>query len=731
MKITTRRRTTTIGGFRFDAARNRDGVVQLWADDDVALACGLGFAHALDRLVQMVLVRLVGQGRLGECLISDDETLAIDLFARGMGFRRDAEGDAANLTAETARFAEAYAAGVNHVIERCRRPLELVLIGHRPEPWTVADTLIHIKLISYVGLAQTQQDFEKLLIQAVKDGVSVARLKRLLAPHLDGLDEATVEHLRGLRWVDPLMPPEVRFCLPSVKASNNWAVAGARTASGSAIASYDPHLEVNRLPAVWYEAVLHTPDGYRMGITMPGVPGIVMGRTNHLAFGFTYGFMDMIDFFIEQCRDGRCRRGDRWVDIEVRTEEIRRRKKDPLQAYIRTTSHGVLEADPLREDLPDGTYLARAWSNDAAGASPSLEAMYRLPGARTVSNAQRLLREVTISCNWVLADTDGNVGYQQSGRLPKRHHSGLHPVPGWDPSLAWDGFVDADLLHRVLNPEEGFVATANQEINPPGGPTVVNLPMGSYRVDRIRAILAHTGSSTPDDMTRLQLDLYSLHAERFMALLEPLLPDGPAADLLRRWDRRYDRSSRAATLFEEIYQRLLRRVFGEGLFGVGAWDAIAATTTVLADYYHVFDDTLLGGDDIWFGKEGRDRVLASVTQEVLAGTDPDSIPTWGERQQVMMAHILLGGRLPRWLGFDRGPVQLEGNRATVVQGALFTFHGRVTTFSPSWRFVTDLGEHTALTALAGGPSGRRFSRYYVTDLERWLAGEYKTLQPAR
>jgi penicillin amidase len=557
----------------------------------------------------------------------------------------------------------------------------------------------------------------------------VERLKRLVAPHLDGMDATTVEHLNALRWVEPLLPPEVRFALPAVRASNNWVVAPARSRTRAALACFDPHLEVNRLPAVWYEAILHTPEDYRIGITMPGVPGIVMGRTRHLAFGFTYGFMDMIDFFIEDCRHGRCRRGDGWSPIEVRSEQILRRGSSPAQVFLRSTSHGALESDPLRQDLPDGLYLARAWSNAVSGASPCLEAMSRVPLVRSVEDAQILLREVTISCNWLIADARGGIGYQQSGRLPLRSHSGLYPVPGWRPDLAWRGWADPSTLHSVRDPEAGYLATANELINPPGGPVVVNLPMGSYRVERIRQLLETTPEATAEDMRHIQLDLCSLQAERFMELFEPHLPDTIAGRLLRRWDGRYDPASRGATLFEEVYSTLLRRVFGEGLFGVEVWDALGEHTTILTDYYHLFDDALLSSDTSWWGPAGRETVLREVLEGALGRLDPRKVEPWGRRQRIIMENIFFGGRLPRWLGFDRGPIPLPGNRATIVQGAAFTIHGHRSSFAPSWRFIADMGSKGAATCLSGGPSGTRFSRFYASEVDAWLSGKYKRLEP--
>ncbi len=305
MRITGSRRSVKIEDSCIGIARTSDGVLRLWAEDDVGLARGLGFGHAHDRLVQMVLTRIVGQGRLCECLKDSEETLAIDIFMREMGLRREADRDVANLGTDGRRLVLAYAEGVNRYLSTHRRPLELLLARHQPEPWTAADTLLTIKLMSYVGLAQSQQDMEKLLIQAINGGTPVEKLKVLLAPHLDGLDDSIEALIRKVRLTQPLVSQTLRFLasVPTLMSSNNWAVAPSHSATGTALQCNDPHLECNRLPAVWYEAVMHTADDYRIGATMPGVPGLVMGRTRHLSFGFTYGFMDMVDYFIEECRD--------------------------------------------------------------------------------------------------------------------------------------------------------------------------------------------------------------------------------------------------------------------------------------------------------------------------------------------------------------------------------------------------------------------------------------------
>jgi penicillin amidase len=730
MRITSKRREIEIGGSTVEIARNEDGVITLWAEDDLGLARGLGFAHAQDRLVQMILVRLVGQGRLCECLVNDDETLAIDVFMRELGLARYAKEEAASATGAGRSLGDAYAEGVNNWIGTNRRPIELMLVRHDPEWWTVTDTILTVKLMSYIGLAQSQQDMEKFLIQAIHAGIPVERLAKLTAPHLDGLNDVVVDLITRLQYVQPLLPEPVRFlgAVPALKASNNWAVAGSRTASGTPLQCDDPHLECNRLPAIWHEAIMHTAGDYRIGATMPGVPGLVMGRTRNLSFGFTYGFMDMIDYFIEDCRDDSCRSGDSWEPLDIRTESILRKGGQPIEITIRESSLGVLEADARDPELVDGLYLSRAWSAHRVGGAASLDALAQLLTATSVVEGQEIVRNVAISCNWLLADRKGNIGYQQSGLLPFRNHSGLHPMPAWEGWWRWGGLVPADQLRSELNPPEGFLATANNDLNPVNGPLVINLPMGSYRVDRIRALLQECDSCNLEDMQRIQNDLYSLQAERLMSVLRPLLPETFAGRLLAKWDCCYDTGSRGATLFETVYQAILKEVFGKGIFGEEAWEATVSKTAVVADYYHLFDNVLLGEDSSWFPDEDRDAMFSRVLEEVLTEVSLAAITPWGRRQQIMMKNVFFDGRLPRWAGFDHGPVELPGNRATIVQGGMFTAHNRQTTFTPSWRFITDLGEDRALTALAGGPSGRRFSRWYKTDIKRWLKGKYKELK---
>jgi penicillin amidase len=376
-------------------------------------------------------------------------------------------------------------------------------------------------------------------------------------------------------------------------------------------------------------------------------------------------------------------------------------------------------------------YLTRAYTAQRTGAAASLDAIARCCTATSVEAAQQVVRNVSISCNWIIADRHGNIGYQQSGLAPVRRGSGLFPLPAWDEETAWRGTVLTDRLSSLLNPEEGFIVTANDNWNQPGKPQNINLSMGPERADRVRELIREREQLSAQDMQRIQTDLLSRQARRYMAALRPLIPDTPTGRLLREWDLRYNAASRGAVLFESFYEELLREVFGRGLFGADVWETLVQTTSLVTTYFHTLDEVIFGDDESWFGDETREELFRRLVTEVVS-RPVEAVGRWGAERRVVMVNILLDGAVPRflgrWLGIHRGPVELQGSRSTVVQGAIFSSHGRLSTFVPSYRMVADLGTDESHTVLAGGPSGRPFSKWYASDVKRWLDFEYKTLR---
>lgn len=208
-----------------------------------------------------------------------------------------------------------------------------------------------------------------------------------------------------------------------------------------------------------------------------------------------------------------------------------------------------------------------------------------------------------------------------------------------------------------------------------------------------------------------------------MKVIKPLLPETGNGRILKEWNYTYTPDSRGAFLFESVYLSLLKIVFGDGGLGRITVEYLLNETGVFNDYYGNFDNILLKNTSSWFNGRKKEDIFKQAVREGLSGK---AIP-YGESRKVMIAHLLFGGKLPRFLGFDYGPVRLPGCRATIPQGQIFRSAGRTTTFSPSYRMITDMAVKEVHTNIAGGPSDRRFSRWYVTDFKNWLIGKYKVL----
>ena len=723
MRVCTRRAWKLDGDGPIDIRRDDAGVPHVRATTVRDMLRGLGHCHGVDRALQLVVTRIIGQGRAAELLDGGDEMVALDRFFRRVDLSGGTQAQIDALSARHQALLQAYADGVNRALGE-HRPWELRLLKIRPEPWSSADCVLMGRLIGYVGLAQTQGEVEQWIVQMLAGGISSETVDELFGGRTAGFDTALLD---GLRIEESVVPDAIRWhpAVPAAAASNNWALAPSRTATGAAMFANDPHLEVNRLPAVWYESVLDGPQGWVAGASMPGVPAILAGRNEAVAWGVTYAYADVIDSWVEDCRDGCFRRAaeggdgeDRWEPFTVREEVIERRKGTPLRLRFHGNLHGTLAGDP---DVP-GRYLATRWAGRDGGAD-SLVAALELPGARTAAEAGELLSGLEWAFNWVMADRDGALEYRMSGRIPRRREgaSGLLPLAGWRPADDWQGFHDPADLPRRSNPPEGFLATANEDLNRYGAVAPISLAGPSYRAERINELLAARSDWSVDALRHVQMDALSLQGRRFMAVLAPLLEGDARFDAIRGWDGSYD-DVQAAAWFEAFYVRAVDAVLAWAC-GCEAARYVVDETDLVANYFWLVDDVLLGASERWAGAKGRDAALRRLAADALAATPADPQPT-----RMMMRHLLLAGRVPPLFGFDHGPVRLRGGRATVHQSQLVRVGGREVAVGPSFRLVTDLAERVVWTALPGGPSDRRFSPWYTSGVRGWVEGRLKAVR---
>jgi penicillin amidase len=713
--------------------RDAQGVPHIDGPQLEAVLWGLGFCHALDRGMQLLLTRILGQGRASECLDASDEALEIDRFFRRLNCSGHAAGVVDELSTSSRALLTAYVEGINAQLRR-RVPWELRLLGHTPEPWQASDSIVLSRVIGYVGLAQTQAEVERLFIEMVQAGVDDARLRALFPnipelARLDGSDPRlpSRELLQRVRLGQRTVPDGVRWLcpVPSLTASNNWAIAPRKSSSGHALLSSDPHLEINRLPNVWYEVaarITSQPGHYALAATMPGLPAALLGRTQSLAWGVTYTFMDAIDSWIEQVRGGCYRRGDRYEPFRQRHEEIRRKGKPSVHETFFENEHGVLDGSPHTE----GYVLATRWSAERSGAR-SLEAAFAMWTAERVDEGMQWLGQLETAWNWMIADRAGDIGYQMSGLAPRRRPgvSGFVPLPGWFPENDWQGFSSLEELPHAKNPAEGFLVTANEDLSHLGAVPCQNATMADYRAERIRSLIAGQATLDTEACQRIQYDTYSLQAERFMQRLRPLLPDSEAGRALAGWDCRYDGGSIGASLFERFYSELTLIVIGRYLLGPDVVAHLSNTTTLFTSYYKNIDPLLLEPPPEFCEGRGADELY----REAFERADAAGAVRLSERATTTLRHLIFAERLPLALGFDRGPVPLVGGRATPCQTQFYMVGKRQGCLSASIRINADLGEDALYTNLIGGPSDRRFSRWYCSGVEDWLAGKFKRLAP--
>ena len=346
--------------------------------------------------------------------------------------------------------------------------------------------------------------------------------------------------------------------------------------------------------------------------------------------------------------------------------------------------------------------------------------------------------EVARSCPqptlcWVFADRAGHIGLQACGSFPKRRAglNGLLPIPAWDERNHWQGRIPSELLPRSYDPPEGFVATANNNINPPGGPEFITLPVPGYRRDRIVERLAELPQATLADMRQLQYDVVSLQARRMLELFLAHVADGPVRERLAAWDCRYSIDSLDATLFARLYRNVLLEIFGQRRIRTAAASAGGGCSIFRAapDIRRWCSRSSTGcwrnDDSLWW--RGRDKAdLIRRAADRLAGETDEP---WGTINSFHFVNRFFPAkRVGRALGFRSRRMAMPGCQATPFQGHLLTTAKRETSFAPSYHLVTDLGTDEVWTNLPGGPSESRFSPFYKNDLPRgWQSGEYKRL----
>jgi penicillin amidase len=731
---------TKAARYEFTAARDAYGVPHVTAPSWREALYAWGYMHATDRPTQVYFARAVASGQAAERIANKPELLEMDIFLRRAGLYRDLEREFRRLPDATREQLEWYCQGVNDGLLDAGRTLPMWVTGFRPRPWEPISVMLIGKLLSFAGLSIVEQENERLILELIQLGVDDERLRELFYPYLDGID---FEPLREIHVAKRLSDEALELLadLPRLAGSNAWSVGPSRSATGHALLASDPHLEVNRLPSIWYEIALNWGENeaghareYAMGATLPGCPIMAVGRTNRLAWGVTYMHADTSDYFIEDCRPGgstgwQYRRGDRWFDFQHRREVIRRKGAEPVILDVYENEQGILSRTPDAED-GRGKYLSVSWIGEQADGGRAIGTWMEVIGAPSTAKAMETVRVCPHpSLVWVFADRDGHIGLQASGWLPVRGggNSGIIPLPAWDAENHWQGRVRVDLLPHEYDPAIGFVASANEELYRRDGPPLHAHGQPDYRKRRIVERLTELPQATVEDMQNLQYDVLSLQARDLLPVLLALVDDCPLKEKLAAWDCRYTPTSTEATLYQHFYRHVVLQIFGNEQ-GIG-WRRMFYLCTRMGYSTMVLtaiDRTLRKVTSSWW--RGRSKKALVQRAAELAQTEP--VKPWAEFNTFHFVDRFFGtARAGRLLGFRSREIAMPGCAGTIFQGHLITTATRESTFAPTYHLVTDMGKHEAWTNLPGGPSESRFSEWYKTDIPRWIAGEYKRLSP--
>jgi penicillin amidase len=731
-------------------------VPHIFAANDHDLYFAQGYLTARDRLWQMEFQALHAAGRLAEVI--GRAGLESDRFNRrfGMGWAAEKAAEAVSRDLGARDSVGAYADGVNAYIRGLNRkdyPVEYKVLDYSPEPWTLLKSSL---LLKYMAYDLTSYNDERWMTAARK-----------------ALGEAVVDELFPFeppKFVDPIIPPGTRWDFRPVPlpkqgeaaaaarnldpasshasirplsngaepgfdrteiGSNNWAVAGGRTRNGHPILANDPHLHLT-LPSIWYEIQLSAPGTNAAGVSLPGAPLVIIGYNDRIAWGFTNGGDDVLDWYAIKFKDqshGEYFYDGKWRKTSSRTEVIKVRGEKSVVDRVVYTHHGPVvwlegEPEPANKSVPAGAALR--WT--AHDPSNELQTFYRLNRARDYEGYLEALTSWDCPAqNFAYADADGTVAIWHNGKFPLRPKGlGRYILDGTNPADEWQGWVPREHDPHVKNPPRGFVSSANQKPADASYPYYLGWDYASFeRGTRINEILAGMKDITPDDMARMQNDNLSLRARM---VLPRLLRDIVDRDItatekwalgeLRAWNFENLAGLAAPTIFSRFWSDFNEKTWNDEKKG-DLWGMRWPRSEVVIDLILNHPDSEFFDDRSTPQKETMadiaNAAFRSAVKELRAECGPPGKSwTWGEWRRAGIDHL---GRIP---GFGRERLALNGGGNAINASG--------PGFGPSWRMVVELGpEVRAWGILPGGPSGNPGSRYYDAGVDDWVAGRVHPL----
>ena len=730
-------------GARVTVTRDAHGVPTIEAGNLEDLFFAQGYVTAQDRLWQMDVIRRAASGELSEILGGD--TLKFDREQRILGMRAAAEKSLEMANARDRGFFEAYARGVNAYIEehRDRLPIEFRILRYAPKPWQPEDSIVianqMVKDLNYHYFFEAL-DREKILAKLGPELTADLYVNRswhdrpptVMREDLSEPDSGndsdddeeddspdnsvTRKHSAGL---------EDLFAIEGtpVDGSNDWVVSGAHTVTGKPLLSNDMHLG-HQMPNLWYEAHLRSGDFDVAGVTLPGMPYVIVGHNRRVAWGFTNVGPTVTDVYIENFNSqGEYQTPKGWVQPEHRMEVIHVKGEPDVTVDVRITRHGPI----ISELVPGETrQLALRWTLYDGLRIP----FFDVDSAHNWDEFTKAFSQLDApGQNVVYADVDGNIGYHATGRMPIRAAGdGSLPVSGADDAHEWVSYIPFEKLPSIYNPPSGIIATANGRITPDRYPNSISMEWEApWRTARIYHVLESGRSFSEADMLALETDIHSdpdlFAAERFVYAVDHASKASDrakqAADLLRSWDGLMQASSAAPTITESAINKLMYLLL-EPKLGNATGSGLSWKTYHWEMRSVWLENILLHHPKRWLPEKypNYDELLtAAVEAAVSDPAAPKDLSQWkwGAFNAVQIQHPILG-KIPI-VKYWSGPGVKEQSGSGYTVKAVTRYHG------PSERFTANLADLDQSTLnLVTGEAGNFLSPYYMDQWKAWYGG---------
>ena len=711
--------------------RDEVGVPHITAESEADLYRAQGYVQAQDRLFQMDLSRRQASGRLAE--VVGEAAVPTDKFFRTFSLRHAAEKSWDNYDAEAKQILEWFAEGVNTFIDEVKGTnklsFEFKLLGYEPEQWTPIDSLTIGKYMAYdLGGNWNLQAFRHWALQ----NYSEQEVEELIFSYPDEARSIIEANIKNPVQVAGAFDPSL---LPNeFNGSNNWVVAGSKTESGEPLLADDPHLGLSS-PSVWYQMHLTSPEQNVSGVIFAGIPGIILGHNDSIAWGVTNVNPDVQDLYIETVNPNNPYQFEydgEWYDAEVRDEPIKVKGQDPVDFEVITTKHGPVISEVIMGDEPATAVFSMQWT--ALEPTRELQAVIGFNKSTNWEEFETALEDFNAPAqNFVFADKEGNIAYKANGNVPIRKvGTAALPVPGNSSEYGWIGYIPYDELPRVVNPAEGFIATANNEVVGDEYPYhLSNIWAQPYRYERIAEVLEASDTLTVQDMKDLQMDPTNLYARQYLpsllTTLEKTVGDSykEALTILKEWDYKDEANQAAPLIFNPLMEQLQKDLF-EDEMPEDVFKMMPGKGQILDE---MLTKAYKGETVLWIEKQGglEEFVTAAFEQVMQTMTDKFGKKVskwqWGDYHQLTFNHPIGGAnKALGWL-LNAKKVPVDGSSITVM-AADFNVDGHVT-HGASWRFVADLSDLQKANHIVGpGQSGHVKSEWYGNQIEDWANGTY-------